>query len=120
MEHGFIAFCSSLPLRVLASLREMPDSLSPITPAQRQRLQKLWEEARSIMAQAGSPPGRKDAEKIHDLLAECVIADPGNTVYLDALLMNLRQLHPKSRFSLQALFSSPFQAYKAFMAAMNR
>ncbi|MGI8980067.1 MAG: tetratricopeptide repeat protein [Pirellulaceae bacterium] len=98
----------------------MPDSLSPITPAQRQRLQKLWEEARAVMVRAGSPPSRKEAENIHELLAECVVADPGNTVYLDALLMNLRQLHPKSRFSLQAIFSSPFQAYKSFMAATNR
>ena len=75
----------------------MPDSLSPITPARRQRLQKLWEEARAIMAQAASRPDRKEAERIHELLAECVGADPGNTVYLDAFLLNLRQvrLQPK-------------------------
>ena len=94
--------------------------LSTVTPAQRQRLQKLWEEARDILAHGTSPPSRKVAENIHDLLAECVVADPGNTVYLDALLINLRHLHPKPRFSLQALFSSPCPAYKAFMAAMNR
>lgn len=70
----------------------MPDSLPPITPAHRQRLQKLWEEARAIMAQAGSPPGRKDAEQVHELLLECVLSDPGNTVYLDAFLLNLRQI----------------------------
>lgn len=62
------------------------------TRTQRQRLQKLWEEARSIMGRAGSIPKRKDAEKIHELLAECVSTDPANTVYVNALLMNLRQL----------------------------
>lgn len=76
----------------------MPDNLPLITPAQRQRLQKLWEEARGLMARAGSPPSRKEAEKIHELLAECVAGDPGNTVYLDALLVHLRTLRqiPKS------------------------
>src|SRR5687768_12722688 len=72
--------------------------LSPVvTPAHRQRLQKLWEQARAEMARAGSPPSRKDAETIHDILTECVADDPANTVYLDALLMNLRdwRSHPK-------------------------
>jgi tetratricopeptide (TPR) repeat protein len=75
----------------------MPHSLSPITPSQRQRLQKLWEEARSVMLRAGSPPGRKEAERIHEILTECVAGDLANTVYLDALLMNLRhwRSHPK-------------------------
>ena len=79
----------------------MPELLPPITPAQRQRLQKLWEEARGLMVRAGSPPSRKEAERIHELLSECVVADPGNTVYLDALLMHLRSLRqlPKSMWS---------------------
>lgn len=78
----------------------MPDSLPPITPAQRQRLQKLWEEARGLMVRAGSISGRKSAERIHELLVECVANDPGNTVYLDALLMHLRILRqfPKSKW----------------------
>ena len=73
-------------------------SPTPITPAQRQRLQKLWEEARGLMVRSGSPPSRKEAEKIHGLLSECVAGDPGNTVYLDALLVHLRALRqiPKS------------------------
>ncbi|MCE9527020.1 MAG: hypothetical protein K8R36_13300, partial [Planctomycetales bacterium] len=75
----------------------MPDSLPPITPAQRQRLQKLWEEARGLMARAGSSPGRKDVEQIHELLTECVAKDPGNTVYLDAFLLNLRLLRSQSK-----------------------
>ncbi len=76
----------------------MPDSFPSITPAQRQRLQKLWEEARGLMVRASSPPSRKEAERIHELLAECVAGDPGNTVYLDALLVHLRALRqiPKS------------------------
>src|SRR5678815_406855 len=73
----------------------MPDSLPPVTPAQRQRLQKLWEEARGFIARQPRQP--EDAERIHKLLVECVATDPGNTVYLDALLMNLRELAPKNR-----------------------
>ena len=97
----------------------MPDSLSPITPAQRQRLQQLWEEARAIMAQAASRPGRKDAEKIHELLAECVIADPGNTVYLDALLINLRNLPLKPKFSIRYFFSRTGPGYHKLLSAFS-
>jgi tetratricopeptide (TPR) repeat protein len=82
----------------------MPDSLPPVTPAQRQRLQKLWEEARGLMARAGSSPGRKDVEQIHELLSECVAKDPGNTVYLDAFLLNLRLLRSQSKGWWKSLF----------------
>src|SRR4029079_1086995 len=73
----------------------MSESLPTITPAQRQRLQKLWEEARGLIARR--PRQQEDAERIQTQLVECVATDPGNTVYLDALLMNLRELSPKSR-----------------------
>jgi tetratricopeptide (TPR) repeat protein len=97
----------------------MPDSLPPITTAQRQRLQKLWEEARAMMVRARTPPGRKEAEKIHDLLAECVVGDPGNTIYLDALLMNLRQLPPKPRFSIRYFFSKTGPGYHKLLKASS-
>ncbi len=95
----------------------MPDSLPHITPAQRQRLQKLWEEARAVMAQASSSPGRKDAEKVHDLLSECVIADPGNTVYLDALLVNLRHVPITPRFSIRYVLSKTGSGYHRLLKA---
>src|SRR4051794_38478364 len=97
----------------------MPVSLAPITPAQRQRLQKLWEEARSVMVRAGSPRSRNDAEKIHDLLAECVAADPGNTVYLDALLMNFRHVPVRPRFSIRYFFSKTGSAYHKLLKAFS-
>src|SRR5262245_40905220 len=57
-----------------------------ITPDLRRRLQQRYEEA---LALAAAP--RPDFRRVHELLAECVQADPGNTLYLDALLANLRR-----------------------------
>ena len=40
----------------------------------------------------GSPASQEpDFRRIHDLLAECLRADPGNILYVDALLANLRR-----------------------------
>jgi tetratricopeptide (TPR) repeat protein len=86
----------------------MRDSIPPITPAQRQRLQKLWEEARGLMVRAGSPGSRNEADKIHEVLAECVAGDPGNTVYLDAFLLNLRQLRSQQRGWWKNIFGRPY------------
>ncbi len=71
------------------------------------------------MACAGSPPNRKEAENIHDLLAACVVADPGNTVYLDALLMNLRQMPLRPRFSIRYIFSKTGSGYHKLLKAFS-
>jgi Flp pilus assembly protein TadD len=57
-----------------------------ITPDLRRRLQQRYEQA---LALATAP--RPDFRRIHELLAECVAGDPGNILYLDALLANLRR-----------------------------
>lgn len=57
-----------------------------ITPDRRRRLQQQFEEARRLAAQ--SPV---DFRRIHLLLADCLAADPGNILYLDALLANLKR-----------------------------
>jgi tetratricopeptide (TPR) repeat protein len=62
-----------------------PQSLL-ITPDLRRRLQQRYEEAQRLAGRL--PP---DFRRIHELLAECVRADPGNILYLDALLANLRR-----------------------------
>jgi tetratricopeptide (TPR) repeat protein len=61
--------------------------LSPlITPDLRRRLQQRYEEAIRLMSQ--QPVDRSRALA---LLAECLRTDPGNILYLEALLANLRQ-----------------------------
>jgi tetratricopeptide (TPR) repeat protein len=62
-----------------------PQSLL-ITPDLRRRLQQRYEEAQRL---AACP--RPDIRRIHELFADCVRADPGNILYLDALLANLRR-----------------------------
>src|SRR5207244_839486 len=57
-----------------------------ITPDLRRRLQQGYEEAQRLSAQS-----RPDFRRIHELLAECLRADPGNILYLDALFANLRR-----------------------------
>jgi tetratricopeptide (TPR) repeat protein len=57
-----------------------------VTPDLRRRLQQRYEEAQRLAMLPGP-----DFRRVHELLAECVRADPGNTLYLDALLANLRR-----------------------------
>jgi len=71
---------------------DSPPSLL-ITPDLRRRLQQRFEEAQRLTAHP-----RTDYRRIHDLLAECLRADPGNILYLDALLANLRKREAMRRF----------------------
>ena len=57
-----------------------------ITPAIRQRLQERLNEARKLSRAKPCPHGQID-----ELLCECVIVDPGSTVYIGALLHHLRR-----------------------------
>src|SRR5262245_44245350 len=57
-----------------------------IKPDMRRRLQQRYEEAQRLTTQ--QPP---DFRRIHELLAECLHVDAGNTLYLDALMANLRR-----------------------------
>jgi tetratricopeptide (TPR) repeat protein len=65
-----------------------------ITPDTRRRLQQQYEEAVRLMAQRPC-----DYARVHDLLAECLRTDPGNILYLDELLANLRRWGPKPKRS---------------------
>ncbi|MCU0879236.1 MAG: hypothetical protein MUF06_15745 [Pirellulaceae bacterium] len=60
-----------------------------ITPDARRRLQQRYEEAQRLRQQAPC-----DHRQVHQLLAECLRADPGNILYLESLLANLRQWEP--------------------------
>jgi hypothetical protein len=57
-----------------------------ISPDRRRRLQQQYDEARQLSAQP-----RPDFRRVHELLAACLKADPGNILYLDALLANLKR-----------------------------
>ncbi|HEX5106571.1 MAG TPA: tetratricopeptide repeat protein [Pirellulaceae bacterium] len=61
-----------------------------ITPDLRRRLQQRYEEA--LRLKNHQPPQHA---RIHELLAECLRADPGNTLYLEALLANVRKWQPR-------------------------
>lgn len=61
-----------------------------MTPDRRRRLSQLFAEARQLAAQP-----RPDLRQVHNLLAQCVAADPGNIVYLDELLANLKRRGPQ-------------------------
>lgn len=70
----------------------MSDSPLPsllITPDARRRLQQRYEEAQRLRRQTPC-----DHRQVHELLAECLRADPGNILYLESLLANLRQWEP--------------------------
>ena len=65
-----------------------------ITPDLRRRLQQQYEEAKRLADH--QPPSYT---KTHDLLADCLRNDPGNILYLDALIANLRRWKPVTRRS---------------------
>ena len=61
-----------------------------IRPDLRRRLQQRYEEAQRL-----SSLSEPDFRKIHELLAECLHVDAGNTLYLDAIVANLRRRDPR-------------------------
>lgn len=68
-------------------MSDPPPASLLITPDLRRRLQQRYDEARQLAAAT-----RADRRRVHELLAECVRADPGNILYLQAMLANLREL----------------------------
>jgi hypothetical protein len=71
----------------------LPASLL-ITPDVRRRLSQRYDEAQRLAAREPT-----DFAQVHDLLAECLRADPGNILYLDALFANLRRWQPPAKRS---------------------
>src|SRR5262245_1304767 len=57
-----------------------------ITPDLRRKLQQRFEEAQRLSGRA-----LPDFHQIHLVLSECLKADPGNLLYVDAMLANLRK-----------------------------
>jgi hypothetical protein len=61
-----------------------------VTPAVRQRLQAVFERALQSAEKA-------DYDYAHDLLAQCLVDDPGNLIYLQHFLTNLAQKYGNNK-----------------------
>jgi len=64
--------------------------------AESPRLQETYAHALEMMEQPGN-----DVDDVHDLLALCVIHDPGNHLYVNAMLENLARKHPHGKQSAE-------------------
>lgn len=63
----------------------------PLSAAVRKRLQKYFEYGQDKQA-------KKDHDYAHSMYAQCVVADPANLVYVEAMLNNLTEKHkPKKK-----------------------
>ncbi len=77
---------------------QVAESIAPleahvVTPAQRQRLQKCYTHALKLSTQETKP----DYDYAHTLLTECVTQDPGNLLYVEALLDNLERKFDRNK-----------------------
>ncbi|MCA9263333.1 MAG: tetratricopeptide repeat protein [Planctomycetales bacterium] len=66
---------------------EIPSTESPqsaLSPAERQRLQKVFEHGQERHS-------KQDYDYAHDMFSACVMRDPSNFIYVDALLDNLQK-----------------------------
>ena len=70
----------------------------PLSPALRKQLQRCFERAHEVLRQ-----DKPDHDYAHTMFAECVLKDPGNLEYTEALLDNLHKKYKNnkrgSRFS---------------------
>lgn len=70
-----------------------------ISPALRKKLQQCYEHGTKLMQQE-----KYDFDYAHSILVECVVQDPGNTIYVEAFLQNLqRKYNNNKRGALLAL-----------------
>ncbi len=89
--------------------RHAPNATA-MSPTKRRQLQQCFERAQDLANRAKS-----DFDYAHDLYSQCVINDPGNLVYVEALLDNLQRKykHRKKRGRLLG-----FGGRKTFNAAV--
>jgi len=72
------------------SSTNQPRGLAPLTAASRQRLQKVFEHGQRCVA-------KQDHDYANKLLAQCVVEDPGNLIYLQHFLANLQSKYGDNR-----------------------
>jgi tetratricopeptide (TPR) repeat protein len=71
----------------------------PLLPAVRRRLQQCYEHAKKLMAQP-----KYDHDYAYTLFVECLLADPGNVLYVDAFLDNLARKYNQNKFGARLQF----------------
>ncbi|NUQ62627.1 MAG: hypothetical protein HUU20_09070 [Pirellulales bacterium] len=71
-------------------MSEAPQSGDGLSPAKRKQLQKLFEHANKVM-------GQENFDYASELLTQCVVGDPGNFVYVQTFLGNLKKKYSNSK-----------------------
>src|SRR5947209_6885293 len=84
-------------------------SLPALTPAVRRRLQQNFAQAAKLLAQ-----DQYDYDQAQKLLSECVSQDPGNPIYVDGLLQNLKRKYKDNK---KGSFFAGFTNKRAFKKA---
>ena len=65
---------------------------TPMSPTKRRQLQQCFERAQDLANRA-----KPDLDYAHDLYSQCVVNDPGNLVYVEALLDNLQRKYKNNK-----------------------
>lgn len=68
-----------------------PDS-QVISPALRKKLQQCYDHGTKLMQQE-----KYDFDYAHSMFVECVLSDPGNSIYVEAFLQNLQRKYNNNR-----------------------
>src|SRR5262245_52282246 len=63
-----------------------------VNPALRRRLQQCYEHGTKLASQE-----TYDFDYAHTLFAECVVKDPGNVTYIEAMLANLQRKYDNNK-----------------------
>ena len=79
---------------------DLSSSFPAVTPERRSQLQKLFENGNKQMSLGGH-------DYAADMFTECVLGDPGNMIYLQSFIVNLRKkFGEKKKTSIFAAFST--------------
>jgi tetratricopeptide (TPR) repeat protein len=91
-------------------MADVPQASDSMPPAKRRQLQQLFERANKAMTQ-------EDYDYAAELLTPCVIGDPGNFVYVQTYLGNLKKKYSNVKKSGKLAF---FQGASVKKAAMQK
>jgi tetratricopeptide (TPR) repeat protein len=95
-----------------SSLR--PPGARPLSPSERKRLQQCFERGKGL-ANQDDP----DHDYAHSMFAECVINDPSNLEYLEALFDNLQQKYDNNKRGARLRGFTNRGPFKKAIAASN-
>ncbi len=93
------------------------DVLPPhvVSPAVRRQLQQCYDHACKLLEQ-----DKPDRDYAHTLLLQCVVADPGNLVYVEAFLKNLQEKYGNNRRGAWSLFGGGGRNRSEFKRAVAK